>query len=131
MKKKHVRGYKRISHSDYILFDEEIKSVLDTSSNKRNLQIHFGTIGDTCHAFITWDEEIEVPENIRDEFVLEGKTIRCGQCPHYGGNTDNPENAFKCLRQVHTSRRRIDEACLWFYQEVAKGGKLFDGGSMD
>lgn len=119
MKKEDVKKFKVISHFDSNRFEDEVKELL---LEHPDANISFGSIGERHNAYAIWRETIKVAENIRDEFVLRGEKHHCGECPFYGGNTDEPKNAFSCMREVYAKRRRCDEACMWLYQELAKGG---------
>ena len=121
MRNETVKDYKVISNSNLSYFEEEVKSFLEAHKDAISIQVNSSSTLEGHFAHIYWEERKLVAEDIRDEFILRDEKYRCENCPHYGGNSDNPRHAFSCLRKVFHRRRGCDEACLFFYQELAKG----------
>lgn len=79
-----------------------------------------------CTAFINYEETINVPESIKDEYNLNGIFYCCGDCPYWGTNfkeaTVENRTAFKCFKGIeHKSVRATVPACQWFYESIARG----------
>lgn len=75
----------------------------------------------TRSALLFYEERLEEPEDIRDEYELRGETYTCGECPFKEPVTDGRcHHRWKCRRMP---RGTDDEqrACLWFYQELEEG----------
>jgi len=72
-------------------------------------------------ALLFYEERVEEPEDIRDEYELRGEIYTCGECPFKVPVTDGRcHHRWKCRRMP---RGTDDEqrACLWFYQELEEG----------
>lgn len=75
-------------------------------------------------ALLFYDEHLEIPEDIRDEYELRGETYTCGECPMKTPITDGRcHHRWRCDRMP----RGTDEdqrACVRFY-EMLERGELF------
>ena len=75
-------------------------------------------------ALLFYDEHLEIPEDIRDEYELRGETYTCGECPLKTPITDGRcHHRWRCDRMP----RGTDEdqrACVRFY-EMLERGELF------
>jgi len=123
MRNETVKDFKVISNSNLSNFEKEVKTFINTHKDALNMQVNSNTTVDGHFAHIYWEEVRPVPEDIKDEYILRGERYRCENCPHYGANaSDNPRHAFSCTRKVYSATRRgCEEACLYFYQQLAKG----------
>lgn len=72
-------------------------------------------------AFLVYDEVVEEPENIRDEYALRGETYSCGDCPFKYPITDGrSRHRWACERSKSGTDEDIP-ACNWFYEQLDKG----------
>lgn len=122
MKEETIKEFKVIANTNLTDFEREVKSFLESHRNAISLQLNSTTIESGHFAHIQWDEKRLIPENIKDEYLLRGEKYHCKNCPHWGANgSENPREAFDCLKRVKDRARGCEEACLYFYKELAKG----------
>ena len=124
MKSEIVKDFIIISNANLTQFQNEVKAFLESHKNATTLNVLSSTTNSNgSNAHIYWEEVIEIPENIKDEFILRGEVYTCSNCPWYGANgSDNPRQAFECLHKVDFGRKRTNTpACLFFYQKLASG----------
>ena len=125
MKETFVKDFKVISNNNSTNFEREVKEFLSTHQAEKNLISSYAPTSHGFVAFFEWETVKLEPENIKDEFILRGEKYTCSNCPMWGGNTpqepNEPRRAFTCTREVYPSRRGCETACLWLYQEIAKG----------
>lgn len=72
-------------------------------------------------AIITWSEETDVAETVKDEFNLEGIRYVCDQCPHLEKDDDKRKKWHPCKYAEFGSSRVDSEACELFYKMVKQG----------
>ena len=77
-------------------------------------------------SYIEWIETYTVPENIRDEYLLQDVRYTCRQCPFYAVNPDGRKRYHDCDRVGHKVYPG-DLACLYLYQRVAEGEVTIEG----
>ncbi len=72
-------------------------------------------------AFLVYQEFIEIPENIRDEYELRGEAYTCGDCPFKTPITDGrSRHRWRCARRPGGTD--VDcPACVNFYQKLEEG----------
>ena len=124
MKQETVKDFIVISNSNLSQFQNDVKQFLHDHKTATRIDVLSSTTSaGGSNAHIYWEEVVQIPENIKDEFILRGETYTCGQCPFYGVNgSDDPRKAFDCLHSVTMGRKRsINNACLYFYQKLASG----------
>lgn len=81
-------------------------------------------LGNGHSAFLVYEERIEEPEDIRDEYELRGDGYTCGDCPFKEPITDGRcHHRWKCRRMLRGTDDDI-RACVWFYQQLEEG-KVF------
>ncbi|MBR4744010.1 MAG: hypothetical protein IK082_07460 [Oscillospiraceae bacterium] len=78
-------------------------------------------LGNGNSAFLVYEEHLEEPEDLRDEYELRGEAYTCEACPFRTPITDG-----RARHRWTCSERRggtdIDcPACLHFYEELEKG----------
>lgn len=79
--------------------------------------------GPTWRAVITYTEEIFFPEDLSDEFYLEGKSYKCGQCPHFKlPENDKRVRHIFCSEDGNIKRRcKDDGACDYILEKIKRG----------
>ena len=78
-------------------------------------------LGNGNSAFLVYDEHIEEPETLRDEYELRGECYTCGDCPFKVPITDGrAKHRWTCK---HTPRGTDADApaCNWFYTKLEEG----------
>lgn len=71
-------------------------------------------------SYIEWIEEVKIPDDIREEMHLDDIYFNCGQCPYFIYPGDGRVKYFYCKKMCRKVSDSSD-ACLWVYQQVAKG----------
>ena len=72
-------------------------------------------------AFLVYEEHIEIPETLRDEYELRGEGYTCGDCPFKVPVTDGrARHRWTCKRMPQGTDVDI-RACNWFYTMLEKG----------
>ena len=69
-------------------------------------------------AYITWVEVEEIPETVKEIAHQKGIRYQCKDCPYIKIPKDRRLKWCECPFGACTKN---DEACDWFYKEVAKG----------
>lgn len=72
-------------------------------------------------AIVTWEEEEEVIETVRDEFHREGIRYVCGQCPYLEQDDDRRRKVYPCRYSEYGQSRIDSECCEMFYRLVKQG----------
>lgn len=72
-------------------------------------------------AFLYYEEHIDIPEDIRDEYELRGECYTCGDCPFKEPITDGrSRHRWRCKRMPQGTD--MDQrACKWFYVQLDEG----------
>ena len=130
MRKEIIKDFKLISNSNSTKFEEEVKAFIQ---KHKFTDIQFNTTESGHYAYILFDREEVISEDIRDEYILDGYDFRCGNCPYWGEHAlDDPRKAMTCTKYVTKNPRFCSRACLFFYQKYAKGEILpIDSPSVD
>ena len=69
-------------------------------------------------AYIFWQETERIPETIKELAHDRGIYLKCGDCPHLVVPKDRRLKWCECpFGAVY----KTDDACDWFYKEVAQG----------
>lgn len=83
---------------------------------------------DGLTAYISYTETNRIPENIADQYELEGVCFRCGDCPHYepilkaDGTVDGRITYGEC-QFAHMGRTyRDSRACELLFTQIKNGG---------
>ena len=72
-------------------------------------------------ALLCYEEHIEIPETLRDEYELRGEGYTCGDCPFKVPVTDGrARHRWTCKRMPQGTDVDI-RACNWFYTMLEKG----------
>lgn len=126
MKTKGIKKVKVLSSSNSTTFENCVNDFLNDLENPKELQVSFTSTGKSHVAYVMWEAEELIPEDIRDEYILRGEKHTCGECPHWGGNKkqdgEGMRNTGCDLHITDGSIRGCAPACLWLYKELAKGG---------
>ena len=117
MKKDSIKELEIISNTNITAFKEDVKNFLNTH---KDYTIDFRTTAHTHYAYIVYVTEIDVPEDVKDEYVLKGENYYCCNCPHWTYYTDERQVP-SCGLRVKARANYRGEACLLFYQEMANG----------
>ena len=72
-------------------------------------------------AFLVYEEHLEEPENLREEYELRGEAYTCEACPYRTPITDGrARHRWRCSERPGGTH--IDgPACLKFYEDLEKG----------
>jgi len=97
-------------------FQFEMNTVL---SGVADPEIHFPPTMKLT-AYILYEEEVTVPEDIRDEYSLRGERYTCEQCPYFERTNDLRRKWHYCVYEQ--SKTRTDQpACRAFYEQLEDG----------
>ena len=103
-------------------FQEKLNEALNSiASNGRKHEIQFNMNMGLC-AYILYDERLEIPESIADEYELKGETYDCGECPMFRPSDDRRVKYTTCAKG-YRRRGYCDPCCDWFY-EALEGGEI-------
>lgn len=75
--------------------------------------------------YIEYTEWVQIPEDVRDEYILKGRRIICGECPWYIRSDDRRIKYMTCAKgepRCHYTK----EACLALYEAVERGEVQID-----
>lgn len=73
-------------------------------------------------AIIEYAETMSIPEDVRDEFELNGVSYVCGLCPHFKLPEDKRVKKILCKASGQTKLCDSNSgACLWLYEQIARG----------
>lgn len=73
-------------------------------------------------ASVRYHETVRIPENLADEYQLNGIVITCGECPFFSLPDDKRVKYMMCDKDGSLHRCSEDrQACEWLYLEVHKG----------
>lgn len=97
-------------------FEREMNSAY--ASIKGNVRTVFNMAQGFC-AYLTYEEDEAIPENIRDEYILNGERFRCFECPFYVPPEDKRRRHGSCKLKAATAPD--DDACLHFYKQYSLG----------
>ena len=103
-------------------FEEELNARIRELSDK-SPSVKF----DGLTAYISYTETTRVPENIADQYELEGVCFRCGDCPHYepilkaDGTVDNRITYGDCQYAHYGRTYRDQRACELLFTEIKNG----------
>ena len=113
-----------ISNSDSTTLKAEVKKFFEEHANDLSVDVQFTTTTAGHNAYIIYEQAYQIPEDIRDEYIIRGESYTCENCPYWSNNFDptNIKGLWRCTKKVkYGNVRYVDEACLFFYQELAKG----------
>jgi len=124
MKQTTSKSMRIISNYDSTAFERDVNAFLDEHKTDISVNVQFTTTTAGHNAYIIYEQQIQIPEDIRDEYILRGEEYHCEDCP-YWTNNQKPEDSrelFKCEKRIGQEPVRfITPACLYFYQRLAKG----------
>lgn len=76
-------------------------------------------------AYISWREEVTIPENARDEYELKGEKYHCCDCPFFVLSQDRRVKYTTCGCDVHSTYYERP-ACEEFYEKLKRGEIVLD-----
>ena len=78
-------------------------------------------LGNGNSAFLVYEEHVEEPENLAEEYELRGDEYYCESCPFKEPITDGrARHRWRCKRRP--AGTDIDcKACVFFYEQLEKG----------
>lgn len=82
---------------------------------------------DGLTAYISYTESTLIPENIADQYELEGICFRCGDCPHFSpilkadGTVDNRITYGECQYARLGRTYRDQRACELLFNQIRDG----------
>lgn len=77
---------------------------------------------DSYSAVIEYTRDVKIPEDIRDEFALQGVEYTCSLCPHYTLPEDKRIKKTLCSASGNQVLCRADSpACVWLYEQISRG----------
>ena len=82
-------------------------------------QLEFNKTMGHC-AYVQYTVRQDVPEDIRDEYKLNGVVYHCIECPYFIEPTDGRVKWVDC-QSTGKKVGACTEACLYFYQKKARG----------
>lgn len=108
-----------IHEQDATTFQIKLNKALDAlSGGGIKYELEFHTELGFC-AFILTSENIRVPENKADLYILNGERFSCSDCPHYVPTRDKRTKWSVCERG--TQVKATDEVCPWYYKSLDRG----------
>lgn len=73
-------------------------------------------------AVIEYTREVKIPEDIRDEFELQGVKYTCSMCPYFKLPEDKRIKKVVCSETGRPILSTADsDACVWLYKKIAIG----------
>lgn len=73
-------------------------------------------------AIIEYMEEVKIPEDVRDEFALNGVEYVCGVCPFFSLPDDKRVKKYLCTASgKHRLCNADSRACVWLYSQILAG----------
>lgn len=76
--------------------------------------------GLVAHIFYQFHEVKQIPETVKDEFVLRGEVYVCGQCPYYMPIKDRRRGGAPCMYSEFNVQPNSG-ACEVFYKRFVQG----------
>lgn len=119
MKSKKITQIEVIAEKDARTFQEKVNHTLSKYSSILDVNTSADESG--FSALITYEETIEVPEDIADQFLLKhGRRYVCSDCPYLVPDADARSSTHYCRH--HEDRVHMDQiACEWFYSGLEQG----------
>lgn len=114
------KKFKAIVSGDAFDFECKLNAALDGLNSKGiKYELTFNHTMGFC-AYIVYEERIEIPETLKEEYERAGEKYVCIQCPFYVRPTDGRVKNTRCpvcnkLVDRHTS------CCDEFYNKLDKG----------
>lgn len=96
-------------------FDRQIEEIIQ---EPHLLSYRLTYRGDDFTACIEYQTEETIFENIRDEYIARGEIYYCEDCPFIDPVTDRRYHYRTCKCGTTKSK---GAACLYFYEQLAKG----------
>ena len=79
----------------------------------------FPTHRGTHCAYIEYEQNVKVPEDIRDEYALRGISYICGDCPYFRPAEDRRVKHAECEKGQRTTYTTT--ACVGLYEAIERG----------
>lgn len=102
-------------------FENELNAALREVAEKgARYELQFNNNAGLC-AYIVYEQSVQVPETLADEYELRGEEYRCSECPLFKPSDDKRVKYTTCGHGV----RRCEAnhyACEYFYEQLEKGG---------
>ena len=70
-------------------------------------------------AYVEWTVSVLKPEDVRDEFELQGIQYLCGECPFYEMNPD--KRVLYSVCKLGQKTKYGNKACVQLYEMIQKG----------
>jgi len=124
MKESVQKSVKIISNLDSITLENNVNAFLQEHRNDLSVNVQFAATTAGHSAYIIYEQKIKTPEDIRDEYILNGEECHCEDCPYWTNNIPGTDyrKLYECSKGIGTSPVRfVTPACLYFYQKLAKG----------
>lgn len=101
-------------------FQEKLNTALaDLAAKGYRHELQFNMSMGLC-AYILYEESMEIPESVADEYELKGETYRCYECPMFRPSDDRRVKYTTCGKgKRHISH--CSPCCDWFYEELERG----------
>lgn len=85
-----------------------------------NAEIHYNDNLGFC-AYVTFEYEERIPEDVREEFHEKGVFYKCRNCPEMKPPKDGRFKWCECDRAPRGRVYMNSDACEWFYRSLLKG----------
>lgn len=114
-----------VTDNDPAVFQDKFNKAWDQVESKNptyQFNMHMGH----C-AYITYTEEIRIPETIEDQYALAGISYRCRNCPHFEwprtrtGEINRVTKEGGCRYASLGISYRGTFACEYFYRQMING----------
>lgn len=100
-------------------FEENFNASMAELSDKHP-KYQLADVG-TFVAYIIYEETTQIPEDIRDEYILRGEVFTCADCPYLNDTGDKRVKYFDCEHSESEITRKTNIACNWFFTKLAHG----------
>lgn len=105
-----------IEAKDGATFDRLFEEAMEELEGETIEVVRNMSTGAHC-AYICWKEQKQIPEDLRDEYILRtGEERHCSDCPELERNPDGRKKDHSC--PMHGSVRETDRACLRYYRKL-------------
>lgn len=110
---------KVISNIDPVAFEKQFNSVMADLADKKPK--HIIDLTDGYKAVISYEETINIPDSIADEYHAEGIKYTCRECPLREIQTDGRKKDAECKHSPFGKATLKAEACEIFYRQLKLG----------
>lgn len=114
------KKFEAVSGKDAFDFEVKLNAALDALNRQGvKYELSFNHNVGFC-AYIVWEERMEIPETVRDEYEQVGEKHNCIECPYFVRPTDGRRKNTRCPK-IGKLTRADDCCCDLFYEELDKG----------